>query len=386
MPIRRPVTVRPLRRADVRKASALFNKVFGENLYGYVRLDRDEPAVYGPANRRLCYGAFAGRKLVAHAAARPFRVELGGSGLAWASYGNVCTDPGWRGRGIATRINRAVWGALKRGGTDGVFISGGRGLYTRMGAAESGVYVESVLKPRPLAAIRRCLPGVTAARARRSDIGTLIALDAAQPVHCRRAADTYGPLLRDGVAYHARGAAAWIFALDGEPRAYAGVHGGRRGGWVFDYGGSRTVLLAGLAVVSKRLRLRSLSLQAARWDGELQRLLRSAGAGPLSWAPVGGTHLLLDPVRMMRRLRGHFAARLGVKAAAALTLVPAGGGYVFGYRGARHRVPGAHALTRLVMGTKPGRWERELPGRGPLRRVLEEAFPVPFPIVGLNWM
>src|SRR5262245_50861306 len=101
----------------------MYNRIFKEWLLRPADLAREVAATYGPANRRYCLGAFDGARLVAHATARPARVVIEGAELKWSGYGNVMTDPEYRGRGIATRINTLIWGRLKADGFDGVYIS-----------------------------------------------------------------------------------------------------------------------------------------------------------------------------------------------------------------------------------------------------------------------
>lgn len=371
--------MRGLRRVDFPQTERLYNAIFGEHVGRRVSLVREEPFIYSEANARYCLGVFDGKRLVSHAVGRPARVVIEGAEFRWASYGNVMTDPGYRGRGIASRVNATIWGRMRRDGVDGVYISGGRGLYVRMGAVACGDYRGFAV---PLARLRfgRGESGVRIARP--ADRAALVRLHNREPVALRKKPVDFAPLLRTGYACFRR-AAAWLVLDRGRPVAYAVVD---RAGSVVDYAGPRPALVGAFGRMLARTRARRLGITVRRGDTEMLRRLR--GLGGKEWHEgVHGTQLLLDPVRWFGRLKPYLAGRIGAVRAGRLRLGrAAGGGYEFACDRERFEVPDVPSLARLLFGEEPRRWARRLPRRGELRVTLEEALPVPFPAIGLNWV
>jgi len=382
------IRIRWIRPTELGKVSRQFNRIFGFKPTYLVNLLRDEPNVYGPSNTRYSLAGFDGAKVVAHAAGRVGVVNIHGLSLPWSSYGNVFTDPAYRNRGIASRINRTIWGRLKSDGIEGVFISGGRGLYTRMGATVSGEYWNFSYSPLRWRALRAVRP-VTVRQCTVQDAPLLVSLHAREAVGYLRAPQDFLPLLKHRKANHGP-ARTWVMMHGSVPLAYAvvGLHGrgARRRGAVIDYAGSRMALTAGLAQIAQRRNFRSLALPAAGWDRELLWMMRSMGRRG-RWSPVGGTHLILNPARLVRRIQPYIASRIGASAAARLRFRPRSGGrYEFALGAQRHRYSSLAALTVLIMGGRPGQSSQWLPRSGTLRQALQRIFPLPFPIVGLNWM
>lgn len=351
------ITYRNLRVSECPAMNRMYNRVFGEWLLKPADLIREEPDIYGPANLRHCWGAFDGKRLVAHVAARRATVAMEGATLLWASYGNVMTDPAYRGKGIATKLNRMAWGRLREEGVDGVYISGGRGLYRRMGAVPCGDYEWFRLKYARVAAfplgalrLRRCGPAdaETLARLHRPDRACFL----------RNAAEFHGSLATGRT--NLRPARVWLVTESETPVAYVVASplwaktGPERGpGDVVDYAGARAAVVRSLPEIMRREGWRGIGITVATGDKELRGLLRGAG---LRGRPtdVKGTQLLLNPTRLVRRLRPYFEKRLGVAAA----------------RWLKFPLHDRRRMTRLLL--------------GPTKRTA--ALPIPFPPLGLNWM
>ncbi len=364
-----------------------FNQVFTPDIP--IKLERDFAASYDRANLSNACVALDGRKLAAHAVAKPVDLRMHGCALKWASYGNVMTLDAYRGKGIASRINARLWAKMKREGVDGIFISGGRGLYTRVGATPSGDYFRHWVKPSQLSKLaglgklelRLCAP---------KDLPALLQLQNAETVGFRRHERDFRGPLKDGVAFLGP-ARAWLFSSGGGPLAYVVLGPSwnerklRRWRYanIVDYAGDRAALLAGLGLLLKRGRRKGAELLVAASDASLRFLLEGCGSKG-KWRDSHGTHLLLHPARLIRRLVPWFEARLGADAAR-LRFSTSGKGFQFRLGSSSHKLKDLQALTRLLMGQKPSAWKASLPKSGALRRALENIFPLPFPIIGLNW-
>lgn len=371
---------------DVPAVAALMNAAFraggpGDMLEEYAY-------VYAASNLRHCFAAFAGSHAIAHVAARAGRVRSGASRVGWASYGNVCTRSEWRGRGIAGRLQSALWRRLRADGVDGLYISGGRSLYTRAGAVECGDYRTLIVPRGPGAGFPA---GLAVRVGGAEDAPALARLQDREPSAWVRSAGEIAAVLATGRT-HDVPATVWLVTERGVPVAYAVVGPPWRGriapgerGVVLDYAGARSALIPGLREIVLRLELSELRLSVPAWDQDL-----CASLGPRTdegeWEGVPGTMVLLDPLRFWRRLAPDRRVRLGRSRAGVPGLRPAGRGFEFRLGRTRHRVQDVPALTRLLLGDAPEQWRALLPAPGPLHDALAAVLPVRFPLIGLNYM
>jgi predicted N-acetyltransferase YhbS len=79
-------------------------------------------------------------RAVAHVGTLFREVCLGGSRHLACLIGSVCCDPEYRGRGLATQLLEDSRARAVDAGADLFLISGGRGLYRRLGYADAGDY------------------------------------------------------------------------------------------------------------------------------------------------------------------------------------------------------------------------------------------------------
>ncbi len=381
------IRIRPLRPRHVPVVNRHFNRIFGEYLKRHVELMRVEPAVYGRSGLPYCFGAFCGKELVAQSAARPVRLSIENIHLLWATFGNVYTLPQYRGRGISSEINRRLWEKLRKMGVDGVYISGGRSLYTRAGAVHCGDYlVYSCPLPRSRFSLRST--GSLAIRqAGPADSPLMVALTERQRTGFAARPADLSPLLKARTA-HLRPAVTWLVTYLGAPVAcvvLAAGDGLGRTGWVVDYAGSRQALSLALPAILKRAHFGSVEIAVARRDFVFRRLLNGWCRNRPRYAGIPGTQLLLDPIRLMRRLSPYLRARLGNSPPLRLRRLK-NGAYEWSCQSRRFRQPGLSELTRLILGAEPRSWAKLLPRNSFLRDRLRAVFPLPFPPIGIHWI
>lgn len=76
-------------------------------------------------------------RIIAHNGIMLGKIMINGHDVTMASMGAVCTDPDYRGQGIATRVLHEALAWLRDKGVGLLTISGDRGLYTRNGAVHT---------------------------------------------------------------------------------------------------------------------------------------------------------------------------------------------------------------------------------------------------------
>lgn len=255
----------------------------------------DYAYVYERKNLHRCWGAFLGSTPVAHCAARRGDIETLGIRIGWAAFGNVCTHPEWRGKGIGSRLMSLCHRALRREGVDALYISGGRGLYTRIGATPAGDLRTVVIRETPSTwggGLRILSAPVAADR--------LAARHGREPIRYIRSVAELRSVLATGFTHDVP---VRSFAL-GTAVAVVGPEWGtpvRRGGAVVahDVAGGPVDIVRLLRAVRARLGARRLSVPVPAWNAE--RLSALGGTPKPSGVP--GTILVLDPRRLLSKVR-----------------------------------------------------------------------------------
>lgn len=316
---------RRLRSPDLPAIARLLDTVFVRK----TSLMPDYAYVYERKNLHRCWGAFAGNTPVAHCAARRGDIETLGIRIGWAAFGNVCTRPEWRGKGIGSRLMALCHAGLRHEGVNAVYISGGRGLYTRVGATPAGDLRSVIIRGAPPTSGGglRVLSGSEAA-------ARLASLHVREPVRFLRAASDLRSVLATGFTHDVP---VRSYAL-GSAVAVVGPEWGtpvRRGGAIVahDVAGEPVDIVRLLHAVRARLGARRLWATIPAWNTEL---LSALGGDPKP-AGVPGTILLLEPAKLLSNVRAFLPGaewRKAPRDRAALTRWLFGDG-----RGAPARIP-----------------------------------------------
>ncbi len=304
--------------------------------------------------------------------------------------GAVCTDPEYRGKGLATRLLEDARKKALAEGVDTFLISGGRGLYLRLDYVDVGAYFTCV-------APKDKLPGVGAYALqpwKPEDLPALTRLHAAEPVRFERTPEEFLAVLETGVVMDVPGATAVVRPKGSpEPVAYFSYQVGGRP-WeaasnaitIVEMGGSRHAIFRALGALLAERGVGEAKARCLGSDAETAELARSFG-----WAtePAGfrGTVGIVEPERFWQACEAHFIERLGRERAARLKFSPNGQGKI-SYGRERVVLGSMSAITRLAFAPAHLRGELDLGlGQGSeLARVLEEVFPLPLVDYGLNYI
>lgn len=358
----------------------LSDAVFGE--YGPHDMGRWFPTLFSRENLpRLRVVVDAGTP-VALAGFTVNRVATQDIELTVACVGSVCTLRSHRGRGLGTRLMDDCVAAALREGVTVLLISGGRGLYRRMGCIDAGRYSTAMVPSR--AAIPRS--GPSAARAvrewRLADVPRMAALLRAEPVRFERTEPEWYALLRPGRAA-GRPCRTWVVSTIGRPddiEAYLVVQQPEdapegRTIRVHELAGPRAAILSALPFLMEDMRADRAAVDFLGSDAEMATLASRLG---LAIEPRGfqGTVKAIDPPGLLPALRRRVGHGVSVEAGP--------DGFVFRHGTGSFAVRGLDEVTAFLFGSI----ERvtKLPGPGPLRSALESAFPIPLPDYGLNYI
>ena len=384
---------RPMRIDEVVASERLFRISFG-----MPELEDEAAALaaYGPPRNGVMYVIAHEGRLVSQIDTFHDLIRVYGGEIQAGSVGGVCTHPDYRGHRLAGRLMEYCTQELVDAGANLLLISGGRGLYTRLGNVPHGRFLSFAITP-PQGDGMPGAEGLVVRRATPADAAACARLYAAEPVHFARVHADFVEALQDPPGNTYVYADRWMIERAGEAVAYlclgspwheelgAGIrHTG-------EYAGSRVAVAAVLGTLFAAGGVRELTWRVAWQDGELIQLLQAKGYRA-EVAPLDGhTYRILNFPRFMADLRPLLKALLPADLLRGLRFEQSGpllGGlgddrYAIVRGQDRLELDGA-AMTRLVMGSGE---DEDAPVRlpGALAEVVPTLFPLPSFLPGLNY-
>ena len=319
----------------------------------------------------------------------PLRIH--DSSVKVGSIGGVCTHPDFRGHGLASRLMQHCTTRLWQGGARLMVISGGRGLYTRLGSVPMGKFAAFTL-PGP---IRPAFPAVNLRAAAASDAALCSRLYQCEPLHFTRPLRRFsGRFQEHETGFHAED---WIIEMDGQAAAYLLLNvpwdnmdePGMPVRCIFEYAGSRLALAGALAAVAAMPGIREVQAPVPWQDTDLAYLMAQSLGKPEWTSLPDHTIRVINFPGLMADLKAYIQARLesslrrGLKFEQLGPLLDSAGEdrYAITRGNDRLELNGA-AMTRLVVGAP----DSELPrAPGALSEILAALFPLPAFFTGIDY-
>jgi hypothetical protein len=310
------------------------------------------------------------------------------------SVGGVCTHPDYRGYGLASRLMDHCTRQLVQEGARLMLISGGRGLYTRLGAVPLGRYACFTLKPGSL---RRAEIPVKLRPATRADAALCSQLYAREPVRFERRVSRFDDHFR--IPEDEAHAEEWIIEMDGQPAGYlmlftpwdfvehpeAGIR------YVWEYAGSRLALVAALELALRESPLQEVTFPVPWQESDLITLLRLHGASDAPDSCPDHTARIINFSGLMSDLRPYLHSRLSAHLRRGLRFEQRGAllhthddDVACIQRGPARLELDVATMTRLVCGD-PGFSQASLSVPEALSETLAAIFPLPAFLPGLNY-
>ena len=305
-----------------------------------------------------------------------------GATVRVCNIGSVCTHPDYRNRGYATRL---LEDTVRKSLGDGVvlmLISGGRGLYRRIGCINAGIYH-----------VYRFSKGMNFPRIpvqvetwKAEDISDLVRVHQSEPVRYIRDGDEFLTLLRAEMLVD-RPADTWTVKLEGEIVAYICVQRpveeeGVKILRAREIAGSRAAILAALPSLFDRYGVERIDLDAVGTDWEMRTLGKVIGAHPSTRGFLGtlkiinlkGFFVSIEPY-ISERLTEEELWNLEVEFEPELT---------FRYRDEEFKLSSDQDVTAFIFGSIER--ERPTPQTPNLSKILGKLFPMPLVDYGLNYI
>lgn len=320
-------------------------------------------------------------------------VLLGTRHLA-SCYGGVCTDPDYRGRQLASRLLEDAREKALRDGADIALISGGIGIYTRLGYCQVGDYSFCTVSRDRLPTLESGPEFVLRAPAA-DDLPAMFRMHLAEPVRFRRTPEELLRCATRTQVLNGQGETLVVCPADGgQPAAYLTCSFTRKKGYeedpdaiqIVEVAGSRWAILRAMPALLDRRGLDSFELRYCGWDRETVAMVQG-----YDWPsrPFGfrGTLGIIDPAKFWQACADLFRERLGPERFGKLRFA-ADGAVTIGYGAEQIVLADMKAFTRLAMEHPARRHELEpgVPAEGSeLRRALDDLFPLPVVNYGLNY-
>ncbi|WP_199614165.1 GNAT family N-acetyltransferase [Paenibacillus alkalitolerans] len=134
------------------------------------------PYIFSGGVKHLSFGAFDQGKLASFFGLVPWTVCVGEARLRAFSIGSVCTDPAYRGHGIASQVLEEIFAYLNRTEASLLFVSGTRSLYTRVDCCRFGRVRKYTVDGQAAAALSAEHASADAVTVREADVSDIFAL------------------------------------------------------------------------------------------------------------------------------------------------------------------------------------------------------------------
>jgi GNAT superfamily N-acetyltransferase len=360
----------------------------------------DYPQLFNASNRTNLRVIREGGQLVTHVGFTIRPAVLLGVVINVACIGAVATAPEARGRGLGSVCVQDAFDHASASGVDLMMISGGRGLYTRVGCREVGADHRFTLEAGNAAsrgAVTR--PGFTLVPLTAHDIPALGAIHEREAVRFVRPRDDWERAFDCGIVMNTP-SDFWGVSDGSGTVAYVIVHRpdrvrNRKDGDVLfvrvvEHAGSRDAVAHALSALIDQYGAGRAEVHVGGHDADLVRVLRHAGLQGVP-EPSSGTIRVIDFPGLMEKVRPLIAGRIGHDSASRLVFEAderagnARGGFTIGDGSRTIRLADHAALGPWLFGD-PGDTHPEPDGDRSLAAELAPALPLPALWYGVNYV
>jgi GNAT superfamily N-acetyltransferase len=359
----------------------LVNRIFRAG--GSGNMGEEYPLVFEAQNCEGLRVARAGGRVVAHVGVCIRDASILGAAARVASIGAVGTDPDHRGQGLASRLMADARRHALEQGVSLMLISGGRGLYHRLGYVNVGGFQRYAVPAAPTG--KGPETGFEAAEYRPDDLPAIIRLHETEPVRFHRSYDDWNRIIAAGMLMNQR-MNLQVIRHGNAIVAYAGMQLPRDGSparvlRAQEIGGSRSALAAALPGIAARFGAEAAEVIA--WDADAEWRTQALLRG-WAWSSVAfpGTLGIIDPHRFLAAI----APLVRERSRRGLSIEPEGEGARLAAEGEGAGLATMGELTALVFGGETDE-ARAVPNLPPsVRAAVDEVFPLPLLWYGYNYV
>ncbi|MBC7321258.1 GNAT family N-acetyltransferase [bacterium] len=352
----------------------LSNRVFRSNIEG--DMGREYPLLFSEKNCENLRIIKEDNKIVSLVGIIFSEVIILGNRIKVCMIGSVATDPEYRGRGFATLLMQdSILKSLQEG-VDIMLISGGRGLYRRLGAINAGLYKVFHIDKAKLSK-----SNLRVRKVNEDDIPKLLRIMELEQVRFLRSYEELKILLRCSMVVNRPGEVLLI-EDNNIPLAYMAIQLPRAQGEMLrikEIGGSRSALVDSLYTVLEIYNKDSLLLDTLNSDTEIGYIMEKLGIRGEDRG-FEGTVKIINPKSLMKKLDDYFRRMLGEEYKDfAIEFNPP---ITIRFKDERIQIE-ENNLPALIFGSVEKKIE--IPALRGLSRILSTLFPIPLVDYGLNY-
>lgn len=288
-------------------------------------------------------------RIVSHVGMALHWACIEGCTVGVACIGAVATYESHRGQGMASQLMDFACRQAQEWGADFMMISGGRGLYRRLGAADVGHDYEVEIDAAAATALQDGTFTLTSFHT--NDLTACAALYATRAAHYLRPVDDWEAFTRAKVCM-CNDVDIWVVRRGETICGYCATDydTAKSQVRVFEFAGDAVAIAAALKPLINHYEAAAVGLHLEPGDRTLHELLTQAGVGGAP-AITSGTMLLLDVPRLIDRFQPLFQARLGRTATERLAVeAEDGGAYRFTLGSASWTAPGKMEAAQFLFG------------------------------------
>ena len=371
--------LRSLHPDEFPQLDALLSEVFRPGM------PQEYPHIYTPAETANLRVVVEGGEVVAHIGTIRREASIMGCTVRVASLGGVATHPSARGKGYATALFEDAMRDCNEDGVDFIVVSGYRKIYHRYGCRYVGRDWDFVLSGERVRDFAD--EGLEIRPMGTADVPALAALYRCEPVRWLRPPSDFYNALKG----HVMNRPAEVLGIyeHGHLRAYV-IQGPRKKDEqahqaLLEFAGDRRSMVGALGALLRRKKATALDVHVMGYDNLLHDMLTERDLQGKQ-ANVSGTVTLVNFLRLMEKLRPHFAEKMGQHEAAGLVFHQRGDQMIFGYGCDRVVAPDRGTAAELIFGAADNRSEEILATGGRAAEALRAVFPIPGLWYGPNYV
>ncbi len=363
------------------------------------------PQLFNDANRENLRVVADDGKLVCHVGMIERAASLAGCRVDVCCIGGVATLNEYRGKGYASAAFQDACDKAARDGMDVMLISGGRGLYTRVGCRQVGLDWDFTLDEAQAERLASVRPpgggGFRLAQLTRENIAAASALYAAEHVRFIRRAEDWEMALDCRIVMNTA-SDFWGVWLGETLVAYAIVHDPTKARRrpedapltrVVEFAGQRAAILSSLPELRRRYGTERIRIHAQGSDPVLAEVLRASTGAEGAPSGFSGTLRVINFAQLLERCRPLLAERIGwtnVRDMSFAADAPAGkdhGGFTIRRETQEVRVADLGSAANFLFGARSRPAEDSDPtGDAALKADLSRALPLPVPWYGISYV
>jgi predicted N-acetyltransferase YhbS len=389
---------RALRPNEWEQLDQVVSEVFRPEMF------HDYPQLFNEANRENLRVVAEDGKVVCHVGMTERPASLAGCRIDVACIGAVSTLDAYRGRGFASAAFQDACDKAAADGIDVMLISGGRGLYTRVGCRAVGRDRDLVLDAATSRGLDNARPpgplAFSLAQLGPEHIDAMRALYQMEPVRFLRPRGDWEMAFDCGIVMNTPSHfwGVWAGSL---LAAYLIVHDPAKARRrnpddptvtrVVEFAGQRAAIASAIPRLLDHYRTDRLTLHVQGWDPLLGTVLLLSTGVEGTPSHSSGTLRVINFPQLMERCRPLLAERIGGAAAGSLAFeaeAPPGsasGGFTIRRGSDAVRLPDLAALAQFVFGTHTPP-ETTPEGSSDLLALLSRALPLPALWYGISYV